>query len=47
MTTSQLVLRFAEVHGYRCRARYRQYLVRKVAWRIQANAEGDLSDLPP
>jgi len=44
MTTSQLVERFAEVHGYPCRTRHRQYLIRKIAWRIQANAEGDLSE---
>jgi len=44
MTTSELVDRFAEVHGYPCRTRHRAYLIRKIAWRIQANAEGDLSE---
>ncbi|MFO0875654.1 MAG: DUF2924 domain-containing protein [Phycisphaerales bacterium] len=44
MTTSQLVERFAEVHGYPCRTRHRAYLIRKIAWRLQANAEGDLSE---
>jgi len=44
MTTTELVERFAEVHGYPCRTRHRQYLIRKIAWRIQANAEGDLSE---
>jgi len=44
MTTSELVERFAELHGYPCRTRHRAYLIRKIAWRIQANAEGVLSD---
>ena len=44
MTTTELVERFAAVHGYPCRTRHRQYLIRKIAWRIQANAEGDLSE---
>ena len=44
MATSELIERFAEVHGYPCRTRHRQYLIRKIAWRIQANAWGDLSE---
>jgi len=44
MTTSELVERFAELHGYPCRTRHRAYLLRKIAWRLQANAEGDLSE---
>ncbi len=44
LTTSELVQRFREVHGYPCRTRHRTYLLRKIAWRIQANAEGDLSE---
>lgn len=44
MTTTELVARFQELHGYPCRTRHRQYLIRKNAWRIQANAEGDLSE---
>ena len=44
MTTTELVERFAAVHGYPCRTRHRAYLIRKIAWRIQANAEGDLSE---
>jgi hypothetical protein len=44
MTTTELVARFQELHGYRCRTRHRQYLIRKNAWRLQANAEGDLSE---
>lgn len=44
MTTSELVEHFTEVHGYPCRTRHRAYLIRKIAWQIQANAEGDLSE---
>jgi len=44
MTTGELVERFGELHGYPCRTRHRAYLLRKIAWRLQANAEGDLSD---
>lgn len=44
MTTGELVERYAELHGHPCRTRHRAYLIRKIAWRIQANAEGDLSE---
>jgi hypothetical protein len=44
MTTTELVARFHDLHGYQCRTRHRQYLIRKNAWRLQANAEGDLSE---
>ena len=44
MTTGDLAERYAELHGQPCRTRHRAYLIRKVAWRIQANAEGDLSE---
>lgn len=44
MTTGELLERFAELHGYRSRTRHRAYLIRKIAWRMQANAEGDLSE---
>jgi len=44
MTTGELVQRYAELHGQQCRTRHRAYLIRKIAWRIQANAEGDLSE---
>ncbi len=44
LTTTQLVERFAELHGYETRTRHRTYLIRKNAWRIQANAWGDLSE---
>lgn len=43
MTIRQLHDRYAEVFGEPARSRHRQYLVRRIAWRIQANAEGGLS----
>lgn len=44
MTTGELADRYRELHGQPVRTRHRAYLIRKVAWRIQANAEGDLSE---
>lgn len=44
MTTSELAERFEELHGHPTHTRHRDYLIRKVAWRMQANAEGDLSE---
>ena len=44
MTTSELAEYYAELHGQPCRTRHRAYLIRKIAWRLQANAEGDLSE---
>lgn len=44
MSTSDLAERYRELYGQPCRTRHREYLIRKVAWRIQANAEGDLSE---
>ncbi|MBN1489497.1 MAG: DUF2924 domain-containing protein [Phycisphaerae bacterium] len=44
MTTGELAERYAELHGQPCRTRHRAYLIRKIAWRLQANAEGDLSE---
>lgn len=44
MTTSDLAELYQELHGQPCRTRHRAYLIRKIAWRIQANAEGDLSE---
>ena len=44
MTTGDLADRYAELHGQPCRTRHRAYLIRKIAWRLQANAEGDLSE---
>ncbi len=44
MTISQLAQRYEEVTGEPCRSRHKQYLVRRVAWMLQANAEGGLSE---
>ncbi len=44
MTTGELVERYAQLHAQPCRTRHRAYLIRKIAWRIQALAEGDLSE---
>jgi Protein of unknown function (DUF2924) len=44
LTLDQLVDKYAEVHNEKCRSRNRRFLVRRIAWRIQANEEGGLSD---
>ena len=44
LSTGDLAERYRELHGQPCRTRHRAYLIRKIAWRIQANAEGDLSE---
>jgi hypothetical protein len=43
LKTGELADLYEELHGRPCRTRHRAYLIRKVAWRIQANAWGDLS----
>jgi len=42
-TVSQLVKRYEEVFKEECRSRNKQYLIRRIAWRLQANDEGGLS----
>ncbi|NOT01767.1 MAG: DUF2924 domain-containing protein [Phycisphaerales bacterium] len=44
MTVGQLQDRYVEVFGEAVRSRHRQYLIRRIAWRLQANAEGGLSE---
>ncbi len=44
MTASDLRARYAEVFGEPTRTGNRTWLVRRIAWRIQALAEGDLSE---
>jgi len=44
MTVGQLHERYAEVFGEAAHSRHRQYLIRRIAWRLQANAEGGLSE---
>jgi hypothetical protein len=44
LTIGQLRQRFAEVFGEATRASNRIWLVKRIAWRMQALAEGDLSE---
>ena len=44
MTPSQLRGRYAELHGEPSRSGNKQWLIRRCAWRIQALAEGGLSE---
>lgn len=41
---AELKRRYAEVFGEETRSNNRDYLVKRIAWRMQANAEGDLSE---
>ena len=43
-TVSELKGKYREVLGYESRSNHKQFLVRRIAWRLQANAEGDLSE---
>jgi hypothetical protein len=44
MTTGQLKEKYQEVFGEESRSNHKQFLFRRVAWRIQANASGGLSE---
>jgi Protein of unknown function (DUF2924) len=44
MPTGQLCERYTELFGEPTRTRHRMYLLRKIAWKIQALVEGDLSE---
>ena len=44
MTVGQLKQKYFEVFQEASRSSHKQFLFRKVAWRIQANAEGGLSE---
>jgi hypothetical protein len=44
MTIEQLRVRYQEVFAEECRSRHKQHLVRRIAWRLQALAQGDLSE---
>jgi hypothetical protein len=43
-TVGQLKVKYREVFGAESRSNHKQFLVRRVAWRLQANAQGDLSE---
>ena len=44
MTTAQLKLRYRELFGQPSHSNHKAYLFRRVAWRMQALAEGTLSE---
>ena len=44
MTLDELVAKYENVHGEKCRSRNRKFIVRRIAWRIQANEEGGLGE---
>jgi len=44
MSIGDLHDRYVELFGEQIQSRHRVYLVRRIAWRIQANAEGGLSE---
>lgn len=43
MPVSELVRRYEDVCGETVRTRNRQYLIRRIAWRLQASSEGGLT----
>ena len=43
-TVAQLQIRYLEVFGEPSRSNHKQFLIRRIAWRLQALAEGDLSE---
>ena len=44
MTVCELRAKYADVFGEETRCRHKQHLLRRIALRLQANAEGGLSD---
>ena len=44
MTVGQLAGVYEEIVGEPARSRHKRYLIRRIAWRMQARAEGDLSE---
>ncbi len=44
MTIGQLRARYAQLTGEPSRARHKEQLLRRIAWRLQALAEGGLSE---
>ena len=44
LTTGGLKKRYRELFGQESRSSNKQFLFRRIAWRIQAQAEGDLSE---
>ncbi|TWU27996.1 DUF2924 domain-containing protein [Novipirellula artificiosorum] len=44
LTIGQLVAKYEKLFGEKCRSHNRGYVHRRVAWRLQADAEGGLSE---
>ena len=44
MTAGELREKYAEVVGEQSRSSHKNWLIRRIAWRLQADHEGDLSD---
>jgi hypothetical protein len=44
MTVDQLRARYAHEFGEPTNGRHKEWLIKRIAWRMQANAEGDLSE---
>src|SRR5580658_10633129 len=44
MTVGQLKDKYSEVFGEQSRSNHKQFLFRKIAWRMQANVYGGLSE---
>jgi hypothetical protein len=43
-TVDQLRARYAQVFGEPTNGRHKEWLIKRIIWRMQANAEGDLSE---
>jgi hypothetical protein len=44
MTITKVVEQFESLFGEKCRSRNKRYLIRRIAWRLQANAEDGRSE---
>lgn len=44
MTVTELQRKYAEAFGEHTRSHHKAYLIRRIAWRIQANSDGGLSE---
>jgi hypothetical protein len=44
MTVGELQIKYADVFGDATQARNKQWLIKRIAWRMQSLAEGDLSE---
>lgn len=44
MTVDQLRAKYIEVFGEETRSRHKEYLIKRIIWRMQANEQGDLSE---